>query len=266
MTVDTPDYVAVTSLHHGKNVLFNSGTQVVAPGATYNSGFFPFNKPGYLVFLTAIIGASTVTPFCLADVTWHDIGTGNFLDEQQWAVPAGTPNLLRTNGRGPTIGDGVRFQITNLDAIQSVTIHLIVFETTHASARHDWRSQMNNNWTTSVAGVQAAPCAPFSGTLFQGSPSIPANATEFYQLALYAGQVQFSEADAGAVNLSVTIGPTQDLETASSTAALYSFVGSPASVHGSLLLPRQPCVVKIVNTNAAAVVCNLNIGVVEYAS
>lgn len=266
MTVDAPDYVGTTVLHHGKYQILNSGAQVIAPGATYNTGDQPVTKPGFWAFFTAIMAAAASNPFALIELTWKDAATGNILDIEQWVAPAGTPATIRTNGRGPVTGDQVLVKVTNLDAVQNMTIHLNLYEATHAIGRHDWRSQINANWTSISINTQVAPCAVISGVLFQGNPSIPANTTEKYQLGLYAGQVWYQESDAGTANLVVSVAPTQKLETASALANVYAFTGAAAGVHGMFTLPRQPCLLSVNNPNAAAVVCNLNIGILEYAS
>lgn len=266
MTVDNPDYVGATILHHGQSLVVSSGAQVIAPGATYNTGDQLVTKPGYWVFFTAIMAAAATNPFVLIEVTWKDAAAGNILDVEQWVVPAGTPAIIRTNGRGPVTGAHVLVKVTNLDAVQNMTIHFNLYETTHAIGRHDWRSQINANWTSISINTQVAPCAVISGSLFQGNPSIPANSVEHYQLGLYAGQVWYQESDTGASNLVVSVAPTQDLETASALANVYAFTGAAAGVHGMFTLPRQPCLLSVNNPNAAAVVCNLNVGILEYAS
>jgi hypothetical protein len=266
MTVDTPDWVGMTVLHHGKLTLFSNVSQVVAANATYSTGFFTLSKPGYWLFSNAVMAAAASNPFVLFTVTWRDSVTGNFLDEQEWVGPAGTSSAIRTNGRGPTTGDQVRIQVTNLDAVQSVTIKLIFLETTHAIARHDWRSNIDSSWSSISVNTQPAPCSVFSGTMFQGSPSIPANTTESYLMGLYCGTVYLAEQDAGATNLTISVGPFQALDSASGTPRLFNQLGSATGIRAVFALPRQPCIVVVQNFNAAAVVCNLNIGIQENAS
>lgn len=266
MTVDTPDWVGMTALHHGKLVLFNSGTQVIAPGATYNPTSWITNKPGYFVYLDAQMAAVAALPYVEIDVMFRDSVTGDILEEQRWVAPAGTTGKLRTNGRGPAIGDSVDIQITNLDTVQNVTIHLVYVESTHAIARQDWRSGMGPVYQNTGANTAAAPCSPLGGVLFGGSPSIPMATTRSFAMALYAGEVWLAEQDAGASPLVITINGVAQLDSMTSTPQLWNQPGALAGVHGSLTLPRMPCLVNIQNTNAAAVVCNLSIVLTELAS
>lgn len=266
MTVDAPDYVGTTALHHGKYTVFNAGTQVIAPGATYNTGNIAFTKPGYWIFANAQMAANTVTPFVLVEVFWRDSATGTTFDDQQWVMPAGTAAALRIAGRGPVTGDQCQITFTNLDATQNVTLKAIITETTHAIARHDWRSIMNANWTTTALNTTPAPGAVFSATLFQGNPTVPATTTHSYLMGLYPGQVQFQTQDAGATPLNYSIQPVANLQTSLSATAVYAWTGAVAGVHGNFILPRQPCFLAVNNPNAAGVQFTANLTLLEYAS
>lgn len=266
MTVDNPDYVSTIAQHVGKFQAFTSGARVINPSGQYSTGLFSMTKPGYVIWMTAIMAANAANPFCQVDLTWRDSVSGNLLGQEEWVIPAGTPLALRTNGRGQAKGDQLNVLFTNLDAAQSVTIHLAVYETTFAAARDDLRSDMNANWTTTAAGITAAPCARLSNTLFQGNPTIPASSFKSFQMGLYAGQVNAFEQDGGASPCKVTIQPTQLLETASAAVPVVEFAGSAVGVGVNVPLPRQPCLVVISNPNAAAVVASLTVGLLEFAS
>lgn len=266
MTVDNPDFVGSSALHVGKYNAFSVSGQVIGPSITYSTGNFAVTKPGYVVYIIAQMAAAALNPFVLADVTWEDGVTGDVLAAEKWVIPAGTATTIRTNGRGQTKGDQVRVKLTNLDLLKNVTVSFSLFETTHSAARDDWRSDMNGNWSSTNPNVFPAQGSPLSGTLFQAAPNIGAGVTNAYQFGLYAGQIEFFETDAGATGLSISISPTQDLDTSVTTTKIYSFTGAAAGVKGTLVLPRQPCIVSITNPNGVAVLCNLNIRVLEYAS
>lgn len=264
--VDTPDFVALTATHHGKNQIIASGATVLTPGSSYSSGTVTFNKPGYYFYMTAVAVATMANPFCMISISWRDSASGNILAFEEWVAPIGFPSSLTTRGRGQTKGDEVLIKVTNLDASENVTIHVNFYEASHPADRDDLRSDMDGNFTTLVAGYVAAPCAPLSNTLFAGQPTIAAGVTDTFQLGLYAGQVNVFEMDSGATPLTIIIQPTQLLQTITAITPITQFKGAAAGIAEVAVLPRQPCTVSIANANGVPVPCTLNIGILEYAS
>lgn len=265
-TVDSPDFVDTTSIHHGSYVAYNPGAQVIAASGVFTSPLIPITKPGYWMHFASLMAANAANPFILIQVAWIDTLTGVTFISEKWVGPAGTLAGIGTFGRGQVKANQVQLIITNLDAAQSVTVTPIVIETSHSPARDDWRSQMNANWTTTVAHTFDAKGSFLTNALHQQVTSIPATTTQFYQLPLYAGQVMINEVDAGAANLIIGIVPTQQIDTANGTPDLIDFTGAAAGVNRICTLPRQPCQVRVQNTNAAAVTLNIAVIITELAS
>lgn len=266
MTVDMPDFVSVAAAHHGKYVSYQPGAQVIVPGTPFVSPIIPVTKPGYWMHFGALMAASSANPFIGILVAWIDSTTGVTFISERWVGPAGTAAGLGTFGRGQVKADQVQITITNLDAAQNVTVTPIFIETSHSTARDDWRSQMNGNWTTSTVHTFDAKGSFLSNTLMQEVTSIPATTTQFYLLPLYAGQVMVNEVDTGAANLIIGVIPTQDLDTSNGITDYVDFTGAATGVNKVFTLPRQPCLVRVQNTNAAAVTLNIAVLITELAS
>lgn len=253
-----------TPLLHGARQVFSITNQVIAAGGTFTQNNIPFTKPGYLFNIRAQMSAvGAVLPSVLCDLTWSvgPIANGATAEEQ-WFVPAGGSSAKRTTGRGPTKGDTLQLVLKNGDATDSVTVSVVIYETTHHMTRDDWRSD---------GGIGAATGSAITAnsnalSLGNDSFSVPGNSTAFRNMPLYAGQANIwinQNVGAGSQVSIVPVGmfgPTQLNPIASLdwTAPPHQLVG--------MILPRAWCQLQAVNNAAGAVTFTFGITALEYAS
>jgi len=253
-----------TPLLHGAKQVFNLSNQVIAASGTFTQSNIPFTKPGYVINIRAQMSAvGSVQPSVKCDLTWSVGAISNGATaEEWWFVPAGGSSTKRTSGRGPTKGDTLQLVLTNGDAVNSVTISVVIYETTHHMSRDDLRSD---------GGVGAATGSAVTAdhnalNLGNDSFSVPGSSTAFRNLPLYAGQANIWINQNVAAGSQVNIVPVSMFgPAAANPIASLDWTAGPHQLVG-LVLPRAWCQLQAVNNAAGAQIFTFGITALEFAS
>jgi hypothetical protein len=223
-----------------------------------------FTKQSYLIRVTAqMSGVNAVTPTVKVNMQWRSSATGAaVVDQQLWYLPAGGGSAMRTNFRGPVMGDTLNVTFSNGDVTDTVTLNIDVFEASFPANRHDARSNgaVASNGATGIASQ--VPSLQVANDSF----NVPAGTTVLKNLPLYAGQANIwinQNAAAGAqmviVPFGIFDGPGQNqIVSMDWTAAAHQLVGA--------VLPRGYCQAQFTNGGGVAVTAQLVITALEYAS
>lgn len=282
MTADFPDYLTPQALAatiatgnpggtpggtpvlHGHSHLFSVANQVVATLGSYTPANITFAKQSYIMRVTAqMSGVSAVTPTVKVNMQWRSSATGaSVVDQQLWYLPAGGASGLRTNFRGPVMGDTLNVTFSNGDAADTVTLNIDIYEASFPANRHDARS----NGAVASNGATAIQAQVPSLVIANDNFNVPAGSSVLKNLPLYAGQANVwinQNAAAGAqmaiVPFGIYDGPGfQPIVSMDWTAAAHQLVG--------VVFPRGYCQAQFTNGGGVAVPASLVITALEYAS
>lgn len=248
----------------GARQVLSVGSQAILPTASFTPALITFTRPGYLIRITANMGAGVAgIPYAKCDLEWQVAAQGN-VDcwEDVWYIPGGNNTNLRTNGRGPVLGDTLKLTVTNGDSINTMTVNITIWETTHAPARSDWRSSDCN---PSAAGTKASN-RTLANFLADINSNIPASTTTQQNLPLYAGQVNlWLNQNTGAGSL-VTINPVGGYDLPNGEAIITIDWTAVANTYEGIILPRCPCSLTFKNGAAIVKPALLTLTALEYAS
>lgn len=253
-----------TPLLHGVKPVFTVAGQVIGPGASFSTGFVTVTKPGYVINIRANMGAVlAAVPFILADVEWRVNASGTIDSaEELWYIPGGNNTNRRTTGKGPTKGDRMQVTFTNGDAVNSVTLSCIIWETTQHIARDDWRSDAPTPSTTAGAIKHDT----LANILANDSFNVNAATTQVRNLPLYSGAANIWISSNGTAGSEITIVPVGDFNLATPQQVASLDWTQPFRSPVPLTLPRCPCQLQAINTGAGAVTLQVSMTALEYAS
>ena len=253
-----------TPLLHGAKQVYTVIGQVVAANGTFSTGAIPIAKPGYMIRIAAQMSAAgAVTPYMEADLTWSVTpNTGQVTAEEIWYINCGGGSSVRTNGKGPTKGNQLNITFTNGDLVDSCTINVQVWETTQHITRDDWR----NSGGIAGAASTAIKGDGLANIVANDTFNVPAGTTLQKNLPLYSGQANAWFNTNAAAGSKITIVPAGDfVVNSSSPLAVFDWtqvMTAPISV----ILPRCPCALQILNNGGAGFAFVGSLTAVEYAS
>lgn len=253
-----------TPLLHGAKPIFTVTNQVVGPLASFNTGFLAVAKPGYLINIRANHGVGPAAiPFVQADVEWR-VNASGAVDsaEEIWYISGGNNTNRRTIGRGPTKGDQMRVTFTNGDTVNSVTLNVIIWETTQHAARDDWRGDA----ATASSTAAAIKGDNLANIVASDSFNVAAGNQVQRLLPLYAGPVNVWISQNAAAGSIISVNPTGDFTlTSLNPVVQYDWTQPPFGLK-NLYLPRCPCELVILNQGGVAATFNVGMTALEQAS
>jgi hypothetical protein len=251
-------------------VLHNSGSQVLAAGATYSSGQLTITKPTYEIYVTAQGASSTeARPWISIKLTWVDNTSGATVETQQYSVAQAFTSGNQYHGVGPIHADRVTVQIINHGTTQNCTITLLVLNNALAQTEL-WRSEtMITNAPNGFGGIAQAYSLPNNILFMHDAAALGAGGTDGGRgVAFYCGNQMELRGN--------TTSNTTDMEVLLRIpASLMAALGLPATanenvlfdynsdskglIQQTLFLPRVQVEVVMINHNAAAKDCMVTI-------
>lgn len=253
-----------TPLLHGHNQLYSNASQVLAVNGSFTPPNIVFTKPSYIIHVTAQMAAGgSAMPSVKLNVQWRSSASGSAdVDQQIWHIPAGGGSAMRTNIKGPVIGDTLNITFTNGDAVNTCTLAINIYEGTWGANRHDGRS----NGAVASAGANAVANDANGLIIADGSFTAAGASTTIVNLPLYAGQANLwiNQNVAGGSQISIVPTGDFDLATANPIASL-DWTAPPHQLVG-LVLPRCWCQMQITNNAAGGQIFTFGMTALEYAS
>jgi hypothetical protein len=164
-------------------------------------------------------------------------------------------------------GSQLKLLLTNLDTANSMTITVMVTETTHHIARDDMRCS-NVNASTSMPVYGFWPDAyPQIGLLGAGTVSVPASSTVKLLDYMYSGLIQYSY-NGGGTTLTLQIRLPDCLPASiGGNAFFWSDALSSSAISHTFIAPRCPIMITVANSSATtAQNVNFAANSLEYAS
>ena len=253
-----------TPLLHGAKQVYTRTGQVIAANSSFSSGAISLAKPGYLIRVVAQMSAAgSVTPFLETDLTWSVTpNAGQITAEEIWYLNCGGASSVRTNGKGPTKGNQLNITFTNPDLLNSVTINVQIWETTQHITRDDWR----NSGGIASAAATALKSDGLANVIGSDSFNVPLGTTVFKNLPLYSGQANIWINQNAAAGSKVTLVPFGDANaTANAPLAVLDWT-QVATIPVTVILPRCPCQLQVLNNGGVAATFTCSIVALEYAS
>jgi hypothetical protein len=252
-----------TPLLHGHGHLYNNPGQVLAVSGSFTPPNIVFTKPSYAMRVTCTMSAAgSVMPSVKVNFQWRSSTTGAaVVDQQIWHLPAGA-SAMRSNIKGPVLGDTLNVTFTNGDAVNTCTLVIDVYEGTWASSRHDGRS----SGAVASSGANGIANDAAGLVIGNGSFSVPGSSTSLVNMPLYAGQVNIwiNQNVAGGSQLTIVPLGDFDLTTVNPIASL-DWTAAPHQ-QISIILPRAWCQAQFTNNAAGAQIATFGITALEIAS
>lgn len=253
-----------TPLLHGFNLVYSLTNQLIAANSTFTTPKIAFNKPGYYIRILANYGAASgADPFVSSAFTWQDTNN-NFMATETWVAPA-SPSNLRTNGRGMVKASQLMIAFTNPDLINSVTISVTLYESTHHIARDDWRAP-----STGAIGTSGSLVHQIEANIYGSQQlNVPASSFSTWATPLYSGRVgiwaQLNATATSACTLTMAPFVFKGGLTPQNSGTI-TIPANGSAVYQEVIVGRCPYQLGINNPNAGAVTVNISATVQEYSS
>lgn len=262
------DFTGTYAIVPADLLLDNQQSVSIGAGIGLEFGPYVITSPSYGIALTSVVSLSGTLCVYRVTLTWTDSESGLVVDAQTWYATGSTAsfglNGTLTAGRGPSNADTLTVTIANLDPAEPITIDYASWQSSRIVTRHDWRTVVQNGQLLVFSQPLSNLLAGQLAWVFNNA--VAANSSPTWLCPLYAGQVQLTWFYPTATNMGLEVYVPLPDQTAANQPQLYNPSAVAAAGTITLLLPRCPVVVKVINNNSSTESVHWSLTIGEYAS